>query len=236
MLIIFKYTSNQEGIKKVKNKIKAHLLEIRLFKDDFGLILKAQRDILRNNLTYMKYSLKPMLVMIIPLILIIIQLDLWFGRVPITPGEPTIVKITLKPPVEPLEAPVKMLPSDEIKIETPPLRIIEKNQINWRIRPLKYGKLYLEFEASNKLKKEIIVDTKRLIKLSYKKVAPSFIGELLNPGESPLDNNSIVKSIEVKYPSARLNFFGLRLHWLIVYFILSILFGFSLKRFLKVEI
>jgi len=37
MLLIFRLTSNQKGIRQVKDKIKAHLMEIRLFKDNLGL-------------------------------------------------------------------------------------------------------------------------------------------------------------------------------------------------------
>ncbi|NOR12743.1 MAG: hypothetical protein GQ545_05770, partial [Candidatus Aminicenantes bacterium] len=73
MLVIFRYTSNQAGIKKAKNKIKAHLLELRLYKDSLGLSLKAQGNILLANLKYITHSFKPMLVMIIPVILILIQ-------------------------------------------------------------------------------------------------------------------------------------------------------------------
>jgi uncharacterized membrane protein (DUF106 family) len=36
MLFIFRFTSNQEGIRRTKNRIKAHLLELRLFKDSMS--------------------------------------------------------------------------------------------------------------------------------------------------------------------------------------------------------
>lgn len=238
MLIVFKYASNQEGIKKVKNKIKAYLLEIRLFKDNLNLMLKAQGNILRYNLTYMKYSLKPMLFMIIPLILIILQLDLWFSHNPLPPRKPAIVKLFLKPEISPLETSINLITPPEIKVETPPLRIIDERQINWRIRPLKKGKFILKFQASNDstVEKEIIVDSEKFARISYKKVTGNFWKELRFPGEAPLPSNSLIESIEIRYPPARLNFLGLKIHWLIAFFILSILFGFSLKRFLKVEI
>ncbi len=95
MLFVFRFTSNQEGIKRVKNKIKAHLLELRLFKDSMSLSFKAQGNILRCNLRYISYSTKPMLVMIIPLILILIQLNFWFGYEALTPGQETILKVKL---------------------------------------------------------------------------------------------------------------------------------------------
>jgi len=59
---------------------------------------------------------------------------------------------------------------------------------------------------------------------------------LLNPGEKPLPREAEIKKIEVVYPSARLNLFGLKIHWLVAYFVLSIIFGFGLKGWFKVEI
>ncbi|MFQ6082152.1 MAG: hypothetical protein ACE5WD_02195 [Candidatus Aminicenantia bacterium] len=237
MLFIFRYTSNQEGIRKVKNRIKAHLLEIRLFKDDLGLMFKAQKNILQNNLIYMKYSLKPMLVMIIPLILILIQLNLWFSQKPLEPNQSAIVILNLQPNVSPIETSVKIRTPEGVSVETPALRIMNKPQINWRIRAEKYGQFNIEFETSEtKLNKKLIVSPRKFIKLSSKKVSKNFIDEIVYPGEPPLPRNPVVRSIEIKYPPARLNFLGLKIHWLIAFFVLSILFGFSLKRFFKVEI
>ena len=47
MLVIFRFTSNQGGIRSAKNRIKAFFLEVRLYNDDLGLIFSAQKNILR---------------------------------------------------------------------------------------------------------------------------------------------------------------------------------------------
>src|SRR3974377_243951 len=77
LLVVFRYTSNQRGIQETKNRIKAHLLEIRLFKDDLRVLLSAQGSILKYNLRYMAYGLKPLLVIILPVALLLIQLEGW---------------------------------------------------------------------------------------------------------------------------------------------------------------
>src|SRR4030043_1188364 len=86
MLLIYRLTSNQSGICRVKDKIKAHLLELRLFKDNMGVTMKAQGQILQANFRYLGLNLKPLLVMIVPLILILAQLNLWFGSEPLAVG------------------------------------------------------------------------------------------------------------------------------------------------------
>ena len=53
---------------------------------------------------------------------------------------------------------------------------------------------------------------------------------------SALPDGGPVTSIEVAYAERRLPFLGLRLHWLVAYFALSVVIGFALKRPFKVEI
>jgi uncharacterized membrane protein (DUF106 family) len=237
MLVIFRYTSNQTGIKKVKNKIKAHLLELRLYKDSLGLSMKAQGNILLANLKYITHSFKPLLVMIVPVILILIQMNFWFGYESLKPGEQTLLKIKLEEGYNPLQTDLALEPDPEIVIETPPLRIEEYSEINWRISSQKSGIHHVDVVvAGRKISKTIATDTKPLSKLSPIKHRKKFVDELFYPVEAPIAKDFPVKSIEVLYPAKRLNFLGFDIHWLIAYFALSIIFGFAFKGIFKVEI
>lgn len=237
MLVIFRYTSNQAGIKKVKNKIKAHLLELRLYKDSLGLSMKAQGNILLANLKYITHSFKPLLVMIVPVILILIQMNFWFGYESLKPGEQTLLKVKLEEGYNPLQTDLVLEPAPEIVIETPPLRIEEYSEINWRISSQKSGIHHVDVVvAGKKISKTIATDTKPLSKLSPIKHRKKFVDELFYPVEAPIAKDFPVKSIEVLYPAKRLNFLGFDIHWLIAYFALSIIFGFAFKGIFKVEI
>ncbi len=237
MLVIFRYTSNQAGIKKVKNKIKAHLLELRLYKDSLGLSMKAQGNILLANLKYITHSFKPLLVMIVPVILILIQMNFWFGYESLKPGEQTLLKVKLEEGYNPLQTDLVLEPAPEIVIETPPLRIEEYSEINWRISSQKSGIHHVDVVvAGKKISKTIATDTKPLSKLSPIKHRKKFVDELFYPVEAPIAKDFPVKSIEVLYPAKRLNFLGFDIHWLIAYFALSIVFGFAFKGIFKVEI
>jgi uncharacterized membrane protein (DUF106 family) len=236
MLLFFRLFSNQKGIRKVKNKIKAHLLEFRLFKDSLSLSLRAQGNILRYNLKYIGYSAKPLLVMFIPIVLILIQLNLWFGYQALSPGQETIVKVKLVKGQNPLVVNLS-LDSSKLDIETLPLRIEGEREIDWRIKARENGSHNLTLTVGGqKISKRVIVGQKPLVKISQAKVRRNFIAELFNPGEPPLAGNLPLKSVEVLYPSRNMNLFGWHLHWLIVYFALSIIFGFAFKGIFKVEI
>jgi len=237
MLVIFRYTSNQAGIKKVKNKIKAHLLELRLYKDSLGISMKAQGNILLANLKYITHSFKPLLVMIVPVVLILIQLNFWFGYESLKPGNSTLLKVKLEEGYNPLQTDLLLEPDAEIVVETPPLRIEEYGEVNWRISPQKSGIHHVDVViAGNKITKTIATNAKPLSKLSPIKHKKKFVDELFYPVEAPIAKDIPVKSIEVFYPSKSMNLFGLNIHWLIAYFILSIIFGFSFKGIFKVEI
>ena len=237
MLFVFKWTSNQQGIQKVKNRIKAHLLELRLFKDNLGQSLRSQGNILRCNLKYIGYSAKPMLVMILPLILILIQLNFWFGYESLGPNESAILKMKLGEDQDPLEAQIEIQPSSVLVLETPPLRIEESHEINWRFSATERGIHMFTINVNGKaVTKKISVSQKPLSKISPLKVGGNFFNQLLYPTESPVKGDLPVESVEICYPSKSMSLFGWKIHWIIVYFVLSIVFGFAFKGVFKVQI
>ncbi len=237
MLFVFRFTSNQQGIKNVKNKIKAHLLEFRLFRDSLNISLKAQGKILRYNLKYISYTAKPLLVMIIPLILILIQLNLWFGYSSLTPGQKAILKAELKMDRSLLDTEFKIESSSGFVVETMPLRIEDKGEVSWRLQTEEPGVHELALIVDGqRIVKQVAVAQSPLSKISPVKIRRNFIDEVFNPGEAPLPGNIPVISVEIKYPSQSMNLFGWRIHWIIVYFALSIIFGFTFKGVFKVEI
>ena len=237
MLFIYKHTSNQEGLRKVKNKIKAHLLELRLFKDNLSVSLRAQGNILRTNLKYIGYSLKPLLVMIIPVVLILIQLNFWFAYDSLQSGQDTILRVKLGEGIPLLDTEVEIKTDSGILLETPPLRIEESSEINWRIRANKDGihRISIWVEGQD-YTKTVSVGQKTLSRISPLRTRKNFLKELFYPTESPLPKEGPVETIEITYPPRNLALFGGHIHWLIVYFLLSIIIGFSLKGFFKVEI
>jgi hypothetical protein len=96
MLLVYKRLSNQTKLEQVKRQIYAGIFEIRLFNDDFRAILRAQGEILRHNLRYLGYSLVPMAWMLVPLLLVVAQLQFHYGYEGLKPGHPTLLKVKLK--------------------------------------------------------------------------------------------------------------------------------------------
>lgn len=237
MLFVFRATSNQEGIRRTKNKIKAHLLEMRLYKDSLSLTFKAMGNILFHNLKYIGHSVRPLLVMIGPILLILLQLNLWFGYQSIREGDPVLLKVKLKEEINPLEIPFVLESLSGMTVETPPLRIPEEREIDWRLRAKEKGVHLLTLHWNGRtVTQKIYVAQNRLTRISPIKVQKGFFREVLNPGETPLPKDAPLERMEVAYPGQSMNLFGGHVHWLIAFFVLSIVFGFTFKGIFKVEI
>jgi len=237
MLFIYKKTSNQEGIKKVKNHIKACLLGIRLYQHDFRTLLSAQKELLLANGRYLLYNLKPLLIMIIPIFLILAQLNLWFGHRPVRNDETFLLKVRFIESTEMEKIDLKLELPEGLVAETPVLRIIDKREADWRLRAEKPVNQPLTILVNGeRYLKEIPPLGKNLSRVSTIRVRRNLWPELLYPGEKPLPSDSVINRIELSLPEQRLYFLGIGFHWLVAYFILSLIFGFALKGVFKVEI
>ena len=73
-LIAFKHISWQKGIKATKDKIKGHLIEIRIYQDDLGVVTKAIAKVLGRNLQYLGLNFLPFVPLAIPFAFVLAQL------------------------------------------------------------------------------------------------------------------------------------------------------------------
>ena len=73
-------------------------------------------------------------------------------------------------------------------------------------------------------------------KLSAYRIARNSPAVLLYPTETALPANSVIKEIHVNYPRRELSLWGWKIHWLVVFLVVSIISGYSLKGVFKVQI
>ncbi len=237
MLEVYKLTSNQAAIRRAKDRIKAHLLEMRLYKDNMRVTLAAQGAIVKANLAYMGANLKPLAVMIVPLVLILAQLSLWYDRAPLRPGEEVLVKAGLEATADPVALGLELETPPGLEITAPAVRIPDGHEVVWRVKALSPGSGSLHLRTGGRtIEKSVVVGGRHLTKVSALASRGSFWKQVLYPGEPPLPSETPVRSFEVVYPAKTLTAFGVNIHWLIAYLVLSIAFGFALKGVFKVEI
>lgn len=236
MLVVFKRTSNQVALAAVKRKIHAGLFEIRLFNDDLRAILRAQNEILRHNLTYLRLSLWPMVFLLPPLVLVIAQLQFHYGYEGLRPAQPALLEVDLAPgagggarPAAALDLPAGL------RAETEAVWIKAESQLLWRLVAEREGDYELGLNVAGAHLTKTVRVTPLTVRLSPVRVDPGFLSQLLYPAEAPLPSGP-VRAVHLSYPEREVSVLGYGMHWMIPFFALSIAFAFALRGLFKVTI
>lgn len=221
MLMVYRYTSNQSGIRETKNKIRAYIFELRLFKDELAIVLSAQKKILTYNLRYMGYALKPMLFMIIPLAIILIQLEGWYGYKALLPGESALVSLKLSNSDPQVMAGITLTTDKGLQIDSPALRIPSEGEVSWRIRAKELGKHNLTFHVEDRsFQREVVVSDSGLVRVTPSVFTSEFWNFVLSPGQKAIPGNPYVEQIDVQYPLNTIHIYKWGVNWLVVVFTL----------------
>jgi len=243
-LLVYRWTSNQEALAAVKRRLFAHLLEVRLFNDDLRAVLAAQLRLLRENLTYLRLNLVPLLWMIVPFMLVIAQLQFHYGYEGVEVGGRTLLVVDLAATDSEDAAAVGAEPRPPIEIEVPPGVAVETDgvwipslrQVVWRLRAEEPGDHELTVSTGGEAftKSLFVADPEggaRWVRRSPTRRRAAILDQLLYPAEPSLPRGGPVERIDVQYAAASISFFGLfDVHWLIAFLVLSIALAFALRN------
>jgi len=235
LLLVFRYTSNQRGIRAAKDKIMAGLLEVLLYRDEIRVVLRAQARLFKDNLRYLGYALVPLCFMIVPVAFLLVQTDLRYGHRPLTPGEQAIVAVQLLPGEADPDQVTLSAPAG-IAVETPALRIPALAEVDWRVRAVSPGRYDLRFTVADREFTKRVVVGDYGVRVSPMRVDGGIWAQFSNPGEAPLPPDVPVSSVKVGYPSGSLRLLRWNLHWIWPWLILSMAFGYALKGPLRVQV
>ena len=229
MLLVVRRTSNQRALDQVKRQIHAALFEIRLFNDDLRAIFRAQAEMLRHNLTYLRLSLAPMLWMIVPFVFVIAQLQFQYGYDGLEAGRQVLLTAHLRESrpsgvVATLEAPAG------IRADTEAVWFPAAQDVIWRLTPQAAGDHELRLHVAGQTFTKTIHVSSRVARRSPARLEAGIVNAILYPAEPPLPTDAVVTAISVAYPERDINVLGWRLNWMIVFFALSIVFAFVLRK------
>lgn len=236
MLLVFKWTSDQDRMDEVKRRIHASLFEIRLFNDDLVNILRSSFDIFRHNALYVRLTLLPLAVMLVPLVLVVAQLQFHWGYEPLAPGESTLVQVQLEDGASEARPDAHLSVTDGVRVDAGPLWIPSRRELAWRISATGAGHEVLTLDLDGQTYTKSLELSPDVARRSPVRLEPGFWNEVLYPAEDPLPAGSPVKSIEVGLRDAEVGAFGVQAHWIIGFLILSIVFAFALRGPLGVKI
>jgi len=234
---IFGKVSNQAAIQKTRNRLSAELIALRLFKDDLPVFFGIQFEVLVWTMKYLRHSLGPMLILMVPAMIILIQLNLHYGSRPLRIGEQTLVKVKLRDPAALARgASITLQAPGNLKIETEGVRVDEMKEVCWRIRGVSAGRFNLTLNDGKETVTKQMVVGGRLEGVSTLRTGENWLTSLLYPGEPPIASHSAIESIEIRYPDLDISIFGKRVNWLIIFLLLSLIIGYAFKGVLGVQI
>lgn len=200
-LLAFRFCSNQAGLESAKDKIRAYLLELWIYRDDLKISLLAQARFVGSNLRYLGYMSVPIAAALVPVALMWVQVEARYRWRPLDPGERVVLAVEVDG--RPSELVVSLDAPEGITRETPALRIDARGEIVWRLRADAPGQYELGLRVAGRefSKRASVAANGR--PPSPEVVRASDPWTLWNPLEAPLASDGPMRAVRLGYPPAR---------------------------------
>jgi hypothetical protein len=239
MVVLFGYTSDQKAIGIAKDQLKAHLLAVRLYRDQIPVVMGSYGKILRGTGRYLKLAFKPLLYVIIPITLLMVQIDRYLGQTPIAPNAAFLLTVHLPGQANASSDPANDVTLDlppEITMTAPPVHAPAENKIIWRLSGSKDGKYEVKIAAAGQSVSKTVSIGSDLPRISTVRLRGKFWERLFSSAEPALPENSPIESISINYPDRDIDIAGYGMNWIWLFFILSMIAGFIFKEVLGIKI
>ena len=234
MVIGFRYTSDQKAIGRAKDKLKAHLLAVRLFQDQLPVVMRAYGHILGGTGSYLRLAFTPFLIAILPITFLIVQLDRYFGWVPLQPAQTFLVEARVEDPTALNEASLQLPP--ELSSSAPAVHDPNGKEVVWRVVADRSGQFDIHIAASGQTVSKQVVVAPGLARISPLRLRGNFWERMFTSGEPALADNSPVQSIAINYPPRVIDFAWMEWNWIVLFFVVSLIAGFIFKSVLGIQV
>ena len=226
-LVVYKHVSNQAGIERAKNRIAAHLYEIRLFRHDPLVVLGSTGKIFLRNGIYLAHNLLPLLVLLLPMLAVLAQLEANYAFAPAPVGSVQLLVARMDEKDTGAAREVRLELPAGVVLDAPPVRTPD-GEIFWRLRAEAPGDhvLSLMVDGETITKRWAVGGEPRKVPLLRTKSWEAF----LYPGEPALARSSPLETVSLVYPEREIDLLpDGELGILATFFAVSLLAGFALK-------
>lgn len=216
--IAYKYLTNQSLMKSLKDQQKEFQQRMKSLRDNPSAMMQVQKEAMKVNMEYMKHSLKPTLITMLPVLLIFGWMAAHLSYEPIGPEARYSVTAFLNPNVK---GDVELVVDNSTQIFSAAAQQAQE-QVSWNLHSAEGEHL-------------IIVKTQSDTQSIKVLVTRSF--EYLEPVKA--FQNSDIQKIQVNYgklrPLGEFSIFGWQPGWLAWYIVLSIGFSIGLRKLMKLH-
>ncbi len=219
--VVYKYTTNQNEMKRLKEQQKEFQKKMKELKDRPEEMMKIQKEAMSQNFEYMKHSFKATLITMLPIILIFGWMAAHLSYEPIYPGEQYNITATFKNSL----GEAQLLADKDTELLSSANQTIQNNQATWNLKSSTEGQhlLIVKTENAEQSKKVLITKT-----LNAEDAITAFA-------------DSEITQITINYeelhplgPNFTVPLFNWQPGWLGIYIILSIIFSIGLRKVLNV--
>jgi hypothetical protein len=235
LLGVFKYTSNQKAIKRVRDNINANMLAMKLFKDSAKVAFQAQGRLFLGAFWLFLFGLVPLLVMIVPVTLMLGQMSLWYQQRPLQVGEEAVVTLKLNRGSESSFSEVTLQSGSGAEVLLGPVRVASKREVCWNIIAREAGLHRLTFQVGEQTVEKELAIGDGFMRVSAERPGWDWSEVLIHPWERPFPPDSAVQSIEIAYPQ-RDSWTSGSDWWVAYWFAVSLVAAFCFKGVLKVNV
>jgi len=234
MIVLFGYLSDQKAVRVAKDQLRAQLLAVRLFQDQPQVVLRAYGRIFTGTARYLRVSFKPLAFIILPMILLLVYCDHYFGSLPFQANQPILLKVQLDKPSA-LDGIALRLPPG-LTESAPPVHIADNGEVDWRLVASAGGNYLVNVVAGGQEIKKQVVVSNNLTHLSECRLRGQLWRRLLECAEPALPASTPVRSLVVNYPARDILVGPWTTNWLVVYFVVSLAAAVLFKFVLGIEI
>lgn len=234
MVILFRYTSDQRAIRRAKDRLKANLLAVQLFQDQLPVVLRSYVRILAATGSYLRLAFLPFLIVIVPMVFLMVELDHYLGWVPLQTHRAFLIEAQLDKSARPSDVALQLPP--ELVSTAPAVHKPEGNAVVWRLAASRQGMYNVNVVADGQLASKQVVVSSGLSRISPVRLRGNLLARMFESDESALARSSPIRSISVSYSPREITFLHWQWNWIALFFVLSLITSFVCKTILGIQI
>jgi uncharacterized membrane protein (DUF106 family) len=214
--VIYKYTTDQNMMKQLKDEIKEFQKEIKELRSNPEKAMQVQKEAMKTNMKYMSMSMKATLITFIPIIFIFGWMSSHLALESLKPGEPFTVTMVFDKMVS---GEARLVVPSGMAIDGDATKDVSGNNVFWTVEGGE-GEHLLEYEFNDKAyTQEVLITTE-----------PHYLDPVMK-----VKDGSDVKTLTINHQKKIvMNLLGWKLGWLGTYIIFSIAFSLGIRKLMKV--
>ena len=231
MFLLYRKTSDQAGLKRVQDRIKAHVLEITLYKTDIRVMFRALGRVFLKNLTYMRLLLLPAVFLLVVVGLLIVQMYPRFQCRPFRLGERFVVTAAMKSGHVGQAA---IVVPKGLTVEAGPVSAASLRGAAWRLRADRPGNYSVDIVSGGEKVARPVVVSDGIVGVSMSAGRHGLSEYLHDPLGASLPDGSAFASVTVDYPERHMRSASLLgMDWMVYFFVVSFVAALALKFIFK---